>query len=155
MTLSVLPCRNPLPAIAFLALALAGCGKAKGPETFPVTGAVTMDGKPVAEAMIQFTPASASAEGGIAAGMAGAQARTDAEGRYAMSIMLDQGKTTKPGLPAGDYIVSVQKLEFPGGAASATSPPHNVLPAKYATAQTSPLKATVKANGENHFDFPL
>jgi hypothetical protein len=135
---------------------LAGCGGAvKGPATYPVTGAVMMGGKPVADALVEFTPASASAEGGISAGMAGAQAQTDADGKYTMSTMLAQGKTTVPGLAAGDYVVTVRKMEFPGGAASATRPPKNVLPAKYASTNSSPLKATVKADGEKTFDFAL
>jgi hypothetical protein len=116
---------------------------------------VTRSGKPLAGALVEFTPAGGSPEGGIAAGMAGAQAQTDSEGAYSMSIMLDNGKRTKVGLPAGDYVVTIRKLEFPGGAASATQPPKNVLPADYASTDSTPLKATVKADGDNRFDFSL
>jgi hypothetical protein len=132
-----------------------GCGSDAGPDTYPVTGTVTRSGKPLAGALVEFSPAGGSVEGGIAAGMAGAQAQTDEQGAYALSIMLDNGKTTKEGLPAGDYVVTIRKLEFPGGAASATQPPKNVLPAEYAATDSTPLKATVKEDGDNRFDFPL
>ena len=59
------------------------------------------------------------------------------------------------GIVAGDYVVTVTKMEFPGGVQSPTSPPKNVLPPKYATEQATPLKANVKPDGENKFDFPL
>jgi hypothetical protein len=140
--------------LVLLTLAV-GCNSDSGPTTYPVTGALTQGGKPLAGALVEFTPAGRTEQGGIAEGMAGAQAQTDAEGRYMMSIMLDMGKTTKQGLPAGDYVVTVRKLEFPGGAASATQPPKNVLPAEYAATDSTPLKATVKADGDNRFDFPL
>jgi hypothetical protein len=120
-----------------------------------VTGTVTLSGKPLAGALVEFTRTGGSTEGGMAAGMAGAQAQTDAEGAYALSIMLDNGKTTKEGLPAGDYVVTIRKLEFPGGVASATQPPKNVLPAQYAAADSTPLKASVKEGADNRFDFPL
>jgi hypothetical protein len=136
---------------------LAGCGSANGPKTYPVSGIVTLNGKPVADALVQFSAASSPSSGSIemAPGMAGAQSRTDAEGRYVMSISLDRGKTTRLGLPAGDYAVTVVKMEFPGGRPNPTTPPKNTLPPKYASAQSSQLKATVTPDGENKFDFPL
>ncbi len=146
-----------LGMVAASVVLMAGCHSAKGPATYPTTGSVTLNGMPVAGAMVTFAAAGQGGAGveAIASGMAGAQAQTDAEGRFEMKVMLDGGKTTKPGLPAGEYAVTVVKMEFAGGTPSPTSPPKNTLPAKYASAQSSTLKATVKAEGENRFDFPL
>jgi hypothetical protein len=135
-------------ALAAIAL-VSGCGKAgMGRATFPVTGVVTMGGKPVEGALVQFTPAAGEA------GFAGAQTQTDAEGAFDVSVMLEGGKESQRGLPAGEYRVSVTKMEY-AGAAAIDRPPKNVLPAKYQSAESTPLTATVTADGENHFEFPL
>jgi hypothetical protein len=127
-----------------------GCGKqASGPATFPVTGVVTLAGSPVEGANVQFKPTSPDL------GIAGAQATTRPDGTFDVKIELDMGKTSKQGLPAGEYKVAITKLELPTGQTTATRPPKNVLPPQYATIESSPLTATVKADGENKLDFPL
>jgi hypothetical protein len=133
-----------------LAAMTGGCSdNSSGPETYPVIGTVTMDGKPVAGAVIQFMPDSSSA------GALGGQASTAADGGYDVSVFLDQGKSTKRGLPAGSYRVTIVKMESAAGAASLDKPPKNVLPAKYAATETTPLTKTVQADRENRFDFVL
>lgn len=128
----------------------AGCGaKTAGPTTFPVTGVVTLAGAPVEEAVVEFVPSSPDL------GIAGAQVSTDSAGAFNVKIQLDMGKTTKEGLPAGDYRVAITKLVLPPGQATTLKPPQNTLPPKYATAESTPLTVTVKAEGENHFEFPL
>jgi hypothetical protein len=152
------PIRTALPqflAIVAIAAAIVGCGAASGPATYPVTGTVTLDGKPVENAVVAFASAGQAPADAKTGAALGGQTRTDAEGHYTMSVVLDRGKTTRQGLPAGDYVVTVTKMEFPGGVQSPTSPPKNVLPPKYATEQATPLKATVKPDGENKFNFPL
>jgi hypothetical protein len=146
---------RPSLAVIAIAAALIGCGAAKGPVTYPVTGTVTLGGKPVENAVVAFASAG-QVPGDAKAGSAlGGQTRTDAEGHFAMSVVLDHGKTTRQGLPAGDYVVTVTKMEFPGGVQSPTSPPKNMLPPKYAVEQTTPFKFTVKPDDENKFDLPL
>jgi hypothetical protein len=108
---------------------------------------VTLVGNPVAEATVTFAPLSHS---GL-----GAQATTDAEGKFDVSVMLDMGKSTKRGLPAGEYGVSVVKMQMGPGAASLSSPPKNVLPAKYADPKTSGFKATVSVDQPTHVELPL
>lgn len=127
-----------------------GCGsKAVGPTTFPVTGVVTLAGAPVEDALLEFVPSSPDL------GIAGAQASTDSAGAFTVKIALDMGKTSKEGLPAGDYRVAITKLVLPPGQTTTIKPPQNTLPPKYATVESTPLTVTVKAEGENHFEFPL
>jgi hypothetical protein len=139
-----------LAALAAAMPLAAGCGGAStGVKTFPVTGVVTMGGEPVDGAIVQFTPTATDA------GTAGAQARTDAAGRFEMSMLLDNGRRSVPGLPAGDYRVSVVKYETPAGGTAILERPRNLLPAKYESPDGSGLSATVKSGSENNFQFEL
>lgn len=127
-----------------------GCGaKSEGPETYPVTGVVTLKGAPVDGAVLQFTPTSPEA------GIAGAQVMTKPDGTFEVTINLNMGKTTKTGLPPGDYKIAITKFQVAPGQSAPNIPPKNVLPPEYATIESSPLTAKVKADGENHFEFPL
>lgn len=63
------------PAVAVMPLACTGCGP-DGPEIAYVSGRVTMDGKPLANAAVVFIP-----ENGRPAG-----ARTDADGNYVLNF---------------------------------------------------------------------
>jgi hypothetical protein len=138
------------PRLALLLVTLVGCGPGTtGPATYPVTGVVTLAGAPVENAIVQFTPVSPDA------GIAGAQASTRSDGRFDVRIELEMGKSSKPGLPTGEYKVAVTKFESPPGQASLDKPPQNVLPSKYATIDASPLTVTVKDDGENYFELPL
>lgn len=128
----------------------AGCGEeSAGPQTYPVTGVVTLAGEPVGGAMVQFTPAVSDL------GTAGSQTLTGADGDFDVSIALDMGKTMKRGLPAGEYGVSVRKMEVDQGPASLHNAPKNVLPAKYADPRSSGFKETVAPDKKNHFEFRL
>ena len=143
-----------IASIRFAALltlvAAIGCGNgSSGPVTYPVTGKVTLGGVPVGGAAIFFAPTSSD---GVAVG---ASAQTEPDGSFSVRIELDRGKSSKEGLPAGEYRVSVIKLEHPAGAPSLSKPPQNTLPPKYATVESTPLTVTVKAEGENNFEFPL
>jgi hypothetical protein len=80
-------------------LTLAGCGPSR-PETVPVSGRVTLDGRPVEGATVMFSP---EAEGRPATGT------TDAEGNFTL-------KTFEPGDGAllGKHRVTVTKVESSG-----------------------------------------
>lgn len=138
-------------SVTALLLIVVGVGCARGrrpelPKTYPVTGVVSSEGKPVPGATVMFNPA---------AGGHGAIAVTDPAGRYKLT-------TFKPGdgVVPGDYKVAITKTVL-GGAADANSPmavapdPRNVLPAKYADDSTSGFTATVEAKPDNTFDFAL
>lgn len=123
--------------------------KVTGPETYPATGIVTLDGTPVEGADITFIPSSSKSVIG------GGSAVTNDDGYYEATIFVDGGKSTKLGLPAGEYYVEVVKLEHVDGDASLSKPPRNVLPARYGSVKSSELKVTVKSAAENQNDFHL
>jgi hypothetical protein len=149
---------------------IAGCtgsGSSDLPKTYPVSGVVTHEGKPVDGATVTFLPMEGT---GSSIGL------TDANGKYALSTF-----NPSDGAPAGQYKVSVVKWqggapppaptgqiapgeideatyappkETPGGGAAATTGPKNLLPAQYSNADSSGLRATV-AEAENQIDLPL
>lgn len=133
--------------LALGALVLSGCGGQAGPRTYPVTGTVTQDGKPLADAAITFHP--------VGQGQPAA-AKSDAAGRYQTSAL------------PGRYRVTIAKFvsEQQTGAAASSgeyqeeapettpAPSRNILPAKYADPGTSGIEVEVKA-GDNNFDFRI
>lgn len=125
-----------------------GCGGSKGPATFAVTGVVTRSGQPVEGATVQFFPA---AEGMAAGG----QAMTAADGAFEVESTFDAGKTMQKGLPAGEYRITVTKMEMPSGTPSFSRPPKNALPAAYGVPETSNLSVTVSPDGENRCELAL
>jgi hypothetical protein len=139
-----------------VAPALAGCGRADtAHETFAVTGVVTKGGEPVAGALVQFYPRSED-YGPLAEGTeaTGGQATTADDGSYAVESTFDMGKTGVQGLPAGSYAVTVTKLDI-AGVASLDRPPKNVLDPQYASVDSSPVKVTIRADGENKVDISM
>ena len=80
-----------LTAIALAAMLLAtttGCPEKTFPVA-PVSGTITINGKPVEGANIKFQPTSKS-NSGVAGG--GSYARTDAEGKFTMQLILQDGE---------------------------------------------------------------
>ncbi len=69
-----------------------GCADPYAPATAPVDGRVLLDGKPLADALVSFTPRTGSAS----------EARTDAEGRFTLAM-----KDGKPGAVVGRHEVRV------------------------------------------------
>ncbi len=149
---------------------LIGCGSSSGlPRTYKVAGTVTQNGTPVEGAMVTFLNSE---------GKKDAVGSTNAKGEFKLS-------TYGPGdgaLP-GSYKVTISKLDRPAAPPASTPPPgviasgeisdayvpptnspagnkkeagpKNLLPAKYASDQTSGLVATVAQNDQNKFDFEL
>lgn len=125
-----------------LALAGAGCGKAK-PATAPVAGRVLLDGKPVAGAAVMFEPV----EGGVPA-----RGGTGADGSFTLSTF---GRDD--GALVGRHRVSVSKFVVEGVAANELgleaapgqpgAQPKAAVPVRYADPKTSGLEATVDAAG--------
>lgn len=115
---------------------VAGCSNsspANLPDLAPVSGTVTMDGKPLSSASVLFE----SANGQVASGV------TDASGRYELTY---KGETK--GAEIGENTVRITTaLDHP-------TPPdyQDPIPKKYN--ESSELKVTVKP-GENTHDFAL
>ena len=111
-------------------LLLCGCG-GEGAEVAPVTGRITLDGRPLAGARIRFQP---ERSGSPSYGTANAQ------GRYELGY-----KRGQPGALIGWHAVQIER----GG----QDPKLRELPARYNV--QSELRREVKGDGENAFDFEL
>jgi hypothetical protein len=119
-----------------LAMCSLGCG---GPHGANVSGTVTLDGKPLANANVTFHPA--GGEGAIAYG------QTNASGNYVLATGTEQG------LAPGDYAATViATVEVPPETPNAETTFKPITPAKYADVEQTDLMPTVTA-GSN--DIPL
>lgn len=123
-----------------IALLATGCGSER-PTTVPVSGVVTVKGKPLANAGVNFLPV---AGGRPAAGM------TDAKGEFKLELYDD-----RPGAVEGEYKVGVSAKKLsgiavgPDGLAAPVDPAKIkeewLAPERYANPETSNLRVTVKA----------
>jgi len=80
-------------------IVLTGCG-GSGPKLVPVEGAVTLDGRPLANKSLLFTPI------GDTSGH-GAGGASDAEGRYTLLAMVPGATKDHKGIAPGRYRVTV------------------------------------------------
>ena len=85
------------PRFALLALLAAGCG---GDKVAPVSGRVTLDGKPLADAHVGFQP---MAEGGKMDAGGGSYAITDADGKYTLRLV----ESDRAGAVVGKHRVEI------------------------------------------------
>jgi len=95
--------RRYLGWVLLLPLLLLGCGKS-GPKVAPVSGRVTLDKKPLANASITFTPTEAGPNNTAGPESAG---QTDEEGRYSLKMILDK----RDGAAVGTHKVRISKIE--------------------------------------------
>ncbi len=120
-----------------------GCSRS-GLNLAPVEGVVTIDGKPVADAGVFFTPTDPKL-GPPAMGT------TDAEGKFALSTANHEGAVI------GDHRVAISKDEATAIPQRRGFPVYQMkhyVPPNFGDAETSGLTATV-ADDENHFEFNL
>ncbi len=141
-------------SVLCIAALLLGCQK--GPKTGTVEGVVTLDGQPLADVMVTFTPV----EGGMAStGM------TDNSGKYTLvypggkGAVLGKHKVSVRTLPKAQTAAEVSsddpsyEAAYSGGAQSPnTTASAEPIPPKY-NVQTE-LEFEVKA-GHNKIDLPL
>src|SRR5215218_6090385 len=78
--------------LAALLAGSAGCG---GPKAVPVSGRVTLDGEPLANAVVSFLPA--APDGTITAAGPGSMAVTDDRGGFALKVVPGQAPGGLPG----------------------------------------------------------
>lgn len=143
---------------------LSGCGGGvERPQTAPVEGAVMYNGEPIVGATVSFwTDGASRAATGV----------TNAEGKFQLSMF-----DVNDGAIPGDHTITVSKVEAgetggpsaedmlndPLAMAQAAGEqggtkakgPKSLVPAKYGDRNSSPLKETVKADGENKFVLQL
>lgn len=127
-----------------------GCNKAD-PSLVPVTGTVTLNDQPLANATVTFIPKSGTPGfGGVG--------KTDAVGKYKLAGSRDN----ESGIPPGEYRVVISKRLMPDGSdlpANDNTPPMNSparesLPAAFSSMAASTLSETVRP-GMGPIDFPL
>lgn len=87
-----------LVATAVVFGGLAGCGEDVGVELVPITGVVTLDSKPLANARVIFAPTNGRPSAGT----------TDAEGRYELFYTVEE-----PGVLPGSHTVSISTFLEP------------------------------------------
>ncbi|MEW4563872.1 hypothetical protein AB1K70_15160 [Bremerella sp. JC770] len=126
--------------LCLVAILLVGCSNPNGHRA-PVSGQVTLDGDPLAEGSILFTPMGEgpSAGGDIKNGHYDlSQALGPAHGKYRVQISAWKplGKTVHDEASARDDEILI-----------------SIIPAKYNTKST--LEVEVIQDGENTFDFDL
>lgn len=120
------------------------------PKLMPVSGVVTINGKPASGVTIRFAPIETTRG-------SGAYGFTDKFGKYEL-IACRGGK----GAPVGEYQVVAEKLVMPDGSdfpIGSNIPPmeskaRQILPDKYSNPTESTLKASV-GEGLNTIDFSL
>jgi hypothetical protein len=132
-----------LPTVVVLAILSAGCG-GQSYKTAPVSGKVTLNGKPLADAAVMFQPI---ASGSISAGP-GSEGRTDAEGRYTLSII----GTKKQGAVLGKHKVRITMFEKDDPADDKPKRTKR-LPPQYN--RKTILEFEVTAGGSDSADFSL
>jgi hypothetical protein len=116
-------------AFGMMVLLAAGCGQS-GPEVAPVKGRVTLDGRPLPNAVVQFQPDEGKRPSG---------GGTDENGEYELYY-----KRAVVGARVGQHTVRILT--------SANDPLAPVIPQRYN--KQSELRREVKS-GNNKFDFEL
>ena len=117
-----------------------GCGS--GSETIAVSGVVTHNSKPLADADVSFIPA----QGRPAYG------RSDSNGRFTLTTF-----NNNDGAVPGEHVVTISKsVEVkPATDTNPYAEYKSVVPGKYGRPQDSPLTATVGNGGEMDFSFDV
>jgi hypothetical protein len=126
--------RNRFAKITILFAALhgvCGCGGSNSPDLAEdVTGRVTLNGRPVQEAIVVFEPQNGRPSTGV----------TDAEGNFSLNF----SPTDKGAIP-GQHTVRISKMDGEAG--------DELIPVKYNA--SSALTENVTKDGSNTFVFDL
>jgi hypothetical protein len=122
------------PIAGALLLAAVGCGKSEvRVPVVPVTGTIKVGKEIPVGAEIMLHAKGHTLPPGVAPA-----GRVAEDGTFKVNIY-----GTAEGVPAGDYVATVQWFKIVKGDGGAISGP-NVIPAKYCSPTTSPLLVTVK-----------
>ena len=129
-------------SVIALLLLVVGCGQ----PTAPVSGRITFDGKPLANATVIFQPLAEPNPG------PGSKGKTDADGKYSLQLMVGETSGAIPGQH------KVEITAFEGGDLKQSSGPDmvarkRIVPDEYNT--KSQLTFDVPAGGTMSADFAL
>ena len=107
--------------VAVCLLAVAGCGGKF--SVAPVSGTITLNGQPLADATVTFTPAQA-----VGSEVPTSSGRTDTSGKYSLTLIADDS----PGALIGKHTVRIAKnvesesdITTPAERAKAVLPQHD------------------------------
>lgn len=133
------------PALAIGLPLISGCG-ASGPATAPVSGTVTVQGKPQANLVVSFLPQSGTIEAGR-----GSMGVTDAAGKYALKTTESE---QRDGALVGKHkvVIRVRMEERAEDDPAAAAKPSIQLPAK---AIDGSMEFEVPKAGTSSADFQL
>ena len=129
-----------------VALAAVGCGRGPHLSCVPVTGTVTLNGKPLPGAIVEFYPVVAAGE----AALPFSRGQTDASGRYQLKC-----DNRQAGAVVGKHRVVVRPTPTerdPDGPPKKT--PASAIPIVYTVASQTPLEVEVAA-GQSIHDLAL
>lgn len=122
--------------LAFVGVAIAGCGGSGGPTVLSVSGTVTRDGQPLVGADVMFLPERGAPSSG----------KTDASGHFTLTF-----NDGRPGAAPGKHqvLITVPGPEPP--------PPtgQEKMPVKAQPSVEFRRQAEVKADGENKLAFEV
>jgi hypothetical protein len=140
-------CSRRLALLTMIALLGAGCGARV--KVTPVTGKVTLDGKPLAGAHVSFQPQSSAGkqEPGV-----GSYGLTDSNGNFELKLT----DSDKPGAVVGQHRVEINirnDSSDDGDPRLRAAQPRLILPAKYN--RLSELKFDVKPGAAAEAKFDL
>ena len=138
--------------VCLFAILLSGCGSSDHPELQRVQGRVLHFDEPVVDAFVAFYSEDSKR---VATG------QTDDQGNFYLSTYEDNDGTV-----VGEHTVTVTKTSAPTDdsqlsmdeAVTAVRRPaktRQLLPAQYASAESSPLRFTVTEDGPNEFTIEL
>lgn len=139
--------------VAFCVVAVAcfsvlGCSHGEElPELVPVSGKITIDGKPLANASIVFMPADPKEEEGLEK-VNRPHGTTNEAGEYEL-----EWNENAAGAPPGQYkviVMAVKPMADEDGEGMVW-----LIPQKYGNPRTSGLSATVKDDGDSDLNFDL
>ena len=119
-------------------IGVVGCGRA-----VPVSGRVTLDGQPLADATVTFIPDKET-------GGPGGEAKTDASGNFTLHEL----STNSAGIRAGKYKVSISATSSDVGDSSKPKDVKDRVPAVY-TGPGSTLSFDVPSGGTDKANFEL
>jgi hypothetical protein len=125
-------------------LAAGGCGSG---NVAPVSGRVTLDGEPAAHARVTFQPLGSAENPNPGPG---SYAVTDADGRYALTVV----GTKRPGAVVGRHRVSIRSSNGPS-AEFPDAPPKPKKPVPKEYNKESALEFEVPKGGTAEADFKL
>lgn len=123
--------------VCLVCLLCVGCGG--GTDLSGVHGTVTMDDKPLPNALVRFLPVGGGRE---------AAGRTDSNGKF--ELMFSRGNE---GAVPGDYTVSISTASEMTDENDKVVVTEETVPVQYNF--NTELKATVKDSGSNEFNFDL